>query len=88
MRTTPEIKETLERAGVEIYREVYEEDSDYGEKAGDVYWRIVRDDDCTDPITRRFIAQVQALMLAVDTLRNRNESIPANIERWRDAWGK
>jgi hypothetical protein len=90
MRTTPEIKETLERAGVEIHREVYEEASDYGEKARDVYWRIVRDDDYgelqyTGLITKRFIAQREALMWAVELLRSRNESIPTSIEQWADA---
>ena len=86
MKTTAEITETLTRADVEIIRSVYEEDHDgYGDKAGDVYWYVAKEGlGVTDPYGKRWIAQEDALVIAVETLREQGESIPETVERYAD----
>ncbi len=47
-----------EKNKVEIHRIVYEEDSDHGDKAGDVAWIIVWDDGgYSDPFSKLWIAK-------------------------------
>jgi hypothetical protein len=90
MKITAEIKKTLSNAGVEIFRNVHEEDNDYGDKAGDIFWTVPVNGRAENYYYRKWAAQEDAVMMAVDILRNKGIAVfPAvaqladSIESWR-----
>ena len=83
MKITAEMKKILNKADVEISRDVYEEDNDYGDKAGDVSWPVwMNGRSISDPCGKRWIAQEEAMTLASTTLRNRGEAITPDMAAW------
>jgi len=90
VKITAEIKKTLSKADVEIFRNVYEEDNDYGDKAGDIFWTVPVNGRAENYYYRKWAAQEDAVMMAVDILRNKGIAVfPAvaqladSIESWR-----
>ena len=56
-------RKALKASNIEIIRNVVEEDNDYGDKAGDVYWIVTQGSSYSDPFYRRWQATDSAIAL-------------------------
>jgi hypothetical protein len=58
-------RKALKASNIEIHRNVFEEDNDYGDKAGDVYWTVTvghsPQRNVSDPYYRRWRATDDAI---------------------------
>ena len=85
VKITAEIKKTLSKADVEIFRNVYEEDNDYGDKAGDIFWTVAVHGRAEDLYYRKWAAQEDAVMMAVDILRNKGIAVSPAVAQLADS---
>ena len=61
-----------EETGIEIIRNVFEEDNDYGDKAGDIYYIVKGIDWHSDPISKLWRARDIA-SAAIQTIQRMKE---------------
>tara|TARA_R110000744_G_C18870857_1_gene505292 strand:- start:68 stop:403 length:336 start_codon:yes stop_codon:yes gene_type:complete len=89
MKITTEIKKTFSQANLEVVRNEYQEDSPYGEKAGDVFWTIAGtgedcDRSCSDPYKIKWQAVQDAVTTAVSQLREQGAEIDPKVSKLAD----